>query len=353
MAMGQGLQNLLQSPMAGGQQQSPDPSDMVSQLVAQFTQHLQKQKEAGKLTASQGISEREGAGQLRTAAGERAATSMQQAGQAAAEPWKPQALDIALIAASVAGPIIAAMQPEGRGRRGRRKQERMSNLFQGLSQLAQKGVGLRMGSFEAGKEATFGAAETRADMSIGEAEAQYGRTIGGIGAERKALESDRTYDLGVRRENRMASQPERGATWSDLKLKGFGGLSGSEQKDALYPGLAEPKPTGLLTENQREKSRQQDVLDRANAHLYSLDHKMRERAGIKYDIDTFPKLADAAQALANYKEPTGLFGWGEGQAAPDSTLYDLMIEYMGQGSGGGETPLTPEEKAELEARRQR
>jgi hypothetical protein len=90
-------------------------------------------------------------------------------------------------------------------------------------------------------------------------------------------------------------------------------------------------------------------------HLYSLDPEMRERAGIKYDIKDFPSLAEAAQALAKHRKPTGLFGWGEGEAAPDSTLYDLMIEYMGDqtGLGMGEAPLTPEEKAELEARRQR
>ena len=336
MAIGQGLQNLLQSPM-GQQGQSPGPSDIVSQVLAQFRQHLENQKQAGKLEAPQFRSEREHAGGLRTAAGEGAATFMQQAGETAAESWKPQALDIALIAASVAGPIVAALQPEGRGRRGLRKQQRMSKMFSGLGELAQKGVGLRMGSFEAGKQAEFGAAEKRADMSVEEAEAQYGRTIGELEAAEGKRRWEAERDLAERRETRMGlPQPGKGPTWGDLKLKGFGELSGQEQKDALYPGLAPGKPTGQLTELQRGKNRKQDVLDRANMYLYSLDPEVRKRAGVlttsqgaKYDITSFAALVEAAQALANYKEPTGLFGWGEGQAAPDSTLYDLMLEYTG------------------------
>ena len=63
-------------------------------------------------------------------------------------------------------------------------------------------------------------------------------------------------------------------------------------------------------------------------------------------LTSFAALAEAAQALAKHREPTGLFGWGEGEAAPDSTLYDLMIEYMGQ--GGGSTDSDTEARRLLE-----
>ena len=186
--IGQGLQQLLTSPMAGGQQQQfPDPTDIVGQVMGQFEEWLRKrgtgvipsggrqgiQQPAQSPTPQSvqppvGITPRESAGRLRTAAGEGAATFMQQAGETAAEPWKPKALDIGLMAATIALPIIAAMQPEGRGRRGLRKQQRMGDLFKTLGGFAGQGLQARMGSFEAGKEATFGAAKTRAEMSVDE-----------------------------------------------------------------------------------------------------------------------------------------------------------------------------------------
>lgn len=218
--IGQGLQHLLQSPMAGGQQQqTSDPTDIVKQLMEQFAQHLEKKKQAGELTAPlamgggagigsgsgmpaiqapTGTSGYEGAGQLREAGMEGIETMMGQAGEAAAEPWKPQALDIGLMGATIAMQIIAAMQPEGRGRRGQRKQQRMSDLFKGLGELTGQGLQMRMGSFESGKAATYEAAQERAARAGEEVEAKYKHTLGEIGAERKAFTEDRAYDLKER-----------------------------------------------------------------------------------------------------------------------------------------------------------
>ena len=234
MALGQGLHQLLQSPMAGGQQQQfPDPTNIVKQLMEQFAQYVQARSSPSKLTSGEvreraplamgggagtpaiqapvGTPPRERAGQLRTAAGEGAATFMEQAGEAAAEPWKPQALDIGLMAATIALPIIAAMQPEGRGRRGQRKQQRMSNLFKTLGGFAGQGLQARMGSFEAGKETEFGAAKEIADISLGEAKAQYGRTIGDIGAAESTRRWEAGHDLAERgmavRERPKAGKP--------------------------------------------------------------------------------------------------------------------------------------------------
>ena len=277
MAMGYGLSGL---------SQSPGLESEMSSAIEQFTEWLRSRGTGASMgrpaiQAPVGTPPRESAGQLRTAAGEGAATFMQQAGETAAEPWKPQALDIALIAASVAGPIIAALQPEGKGRRGQRKQQRMSKMFKGLGELAQKGVGLRKGSFEAGKKATFGAAQEIAGMSVEEAEAQYGRTIGDI----EAAEGKRRWgeEFGLA-ERGMAVQErpkaEKAPTWTGLKVGGLGGLSPEEQKDALYPGLA-PSKAGGFTEQQRQTNKQKDILNRANlgfevlhernAHNYPLD----------------------------------------------------------------------------------
>lgn len=199
MAIGGGLGHLMQQ---------PNGENDLNSFIEQFSTWLRKGG-TGAPMGRQGFEPpvgtppRERAGQLRTAAGEGAGAFIQQAGEAAAEPWKPQALDIGLMAATIALPIIAAMQPEGRGRRGQRKQQRMSNLFKGLGELAQKGVGLRMGSFEAGKEATFGAAKTRAEMSVEESQAGYDRTIGGIEAAESKRQWGQEFGLAERRETRL------------------------------------------------------------------------------------------------------------------------------------------------------
>ena len=214
MAIGQGLQHLLTSPMAGGQQQQyPDPTDIVKQLMEQFAQHLMKKKQAGELTTPlamgggagmpaiqppMGISGYEGAGRMRSAGMQGVETMMGQAGETAAESWKPQALDIGLMAATIALPIIAAMQPEGRGRRGQRKQRRMSNLFKGLGELAGQGLQMRMGSFESGKEATYLAAEGRAKRAGEEVGAKYKHEIGRIKAETEADRWQQQFGLAER-----------------------------------------------------------------------------------------------------------------------------------------------------------
>lgn len=237
--LGQGLQHLLTSPMAGGQQQQfPDPTDIVKQLMEQFTQHLMKKKQAGELTAPLamgggigagsgsgmppiqapvGTPPREEAGRMRSAGMQGVGTMMEQAGETAAEPWKPQALDIGLMGAAVAMQIIAAMQPEGRGRRGQRRQQRTSGLFRGLGDIAQKGLGMRMKSFETGRAATYGAAQDRAELESEAIGAKYEHEIGRIGAERKAFTEDRSYDIakgylgiaGQREERLGLPQPEK------------------------------------------------------------------------------------------------------------------------------------------------
>ena len=217
MAIGRGLQHLLASPMAGGQQQQfPDPTDMVSQVMRQFSDWLRKRQQSGgqlalggrqgiqapvaqqPIQAPVGTPPRERAGRMRSAGMEGIDTMMGQAGEAAAEPWKPQALDIGLMAATIALPIIAAMQPEGRGRRGQRRQQRRSELFKTLGGFAGQGLGMRMESFGAGKEATLGAAEKRAELAGEEVTAKYEHEIGRIKAETEADRWERQFGLAER-----------------------------------------------------------------------------------------------------------------------------------------------------------
>lgn len=158
-----------------------------------------------------GIPPRERAGRLREAGVEGATTFLEQAGETAAESWKPGTADYMMGAAAIALPIIAALQPEGRGRRGQRKQQRMSNLFKGLGELAEQGLQLRMGSFKTGKEATYGAAKDIADISLGETGAKYGAEIARIEAAESKYRWGKEFGLKERElELKALPKPEKG-----------------------------------------------------------------------------------------------------------------------------------------------
>ena len=316
-----------------GQAVQNNPMFLIQEMMRKFEQE--------KLASLQ-------AGQERTAqyqqSQEQRATDIEAAGERFATAPKTGAADIALTAASLILPVIGALLPQGRGLRGQRakagQQQALTGLGQGLGAVQQ----YRLGREEVGRERAYkGEMEGiehlsgLADMIYQGQERQAATQLGAAGTQAQLG----MRGLGVAAQYQKTMQPklEKGLTWGDLKTGRFGELSPGEQKDALYPGLA-PSTAGGLTENQREKNRQQDVINRANMHLYSLDPEIKKRAGIDYDIISFASLAEAAQALAKHRKPTGFMGWGEGEAAPDSALYDLMIEYMGQ--GGGQTGKPPD-----------
>jgi len=261
----------------------------------------------------------------------------QAAATAYQQPHKPGMADYGLAAASAALPLISMGMKKGRGR----------DVVGGIGALA---AGLQRGGIQGRQKGR----EERLAFDLGDIEAQAGlmgeRHQLGTGYG-KAEYDTQIYEyperMGAMKDIMGMLPKDKGPTWSDLKLKGFDGLSQEEQKDALYPGLA-PSKAGGFTEQQTQTNRQKDILNRANMHLYSLDPKIREDTGIDYDITSFASLAEAAQALANYRKATGFMGWGEGEAAPDSTLYELMLEYTGQGGG---QPSLEEIEAELARRK--
>ena len=318
---------LQQGQQQGQEQQAPDPTEMVNQVIAQFRQHLEKQKQAGKLTAPLalggesgtkpvqqpvGISPYESAGQMRSARTEGVENFMGQAAEQAGKTWKPQALDIGLMAATIALPIIAAMQPEGRGRRGLRKQQRKSTMFKALGELAGKGLGARRESFQAGREATYEAAESRAERLGEESQAQYEHEIGGI----EAAESKRRWgkEFGL---------AERGMAVRELPKPG---------KPLFTPGQLYQQGRNVAADAHREQAQmQKDTLVKANQITRSI-------FGMEFVINSVQDLDEAIYSLEHgetvpFSPVKGRFGQMQGIL---QQLRNLRDQYY-----GGETPMLP------------
>jgi len=349
--IGQGLQHLLQSPMAGGQQgQFPDPTDIVSQLMGQFEEYVRKRQSGamsfGASMGQQGFQPpvgtppREKAGRLRESGVKGATTFLEQAGEEAAESWKPKGLDIALLGASIALPIIAALQPEGRGRRGQRKQQRMGDLFKGLGDIAGQGLQMRMGSFEAGKEAKYGAAKTRAEMALEETGTKYETEIGRIEAAEKGERWEKEFGL-AERGMAVKERPEA-------------------EKPMFTPGQLYQQGRDVAADARRTQSENQKKI------LVKANRITRPFFGIEFVVNSIQDLDEAIYDFENPKENSVLVNYpGSQRQIIVQQLKNLRDQYYGgqtpmlpmgggqTGSGMGEIPLSPEEKAELEARRRR
>ncbi|MHC4800085.1 MAG: hypothetical protein ACYTF1_25890 [Planctomycetota bacterium] len=318
--------------LGGGQsrlslQAGNEPIPGLMEFLEQFEQSL-----------SQSAGARESAGRTLAAKTEGAANLMTQATEKAGEGYDFKTHDVMLAAAAVAAPIIAALLPEGKGRRGRRKSDRMRGLVGGLGGAAGKGLGYRMDQFEEKQKLGYEAAEAQAKAHIGAAETEYRGKQRDIQAGETGQYRRAQLDLAGQREQRLGlPKADKGLSPSFLYRVGRDAAADKrrETKEIQTQALREADtiwralPFASETESYDIKS-PQDL----NAAISQVEHLALSSPMMRRDYQNI------AQQLKRIRDQ--YFGGG----LP-------MLPGGGQGLGTGEVPLTPEEKAELEARRQR